>query len=78
MAYKAIRRVKKHPVDIIVGTKSRFEPGKGIPSVENEGYQRGYFCMTRETKEWYERAADISEDEVIGEIEPVKSMVSGE
>ena len=41
MAYKAIRRVKKHPVDIIVGTKSRFEPGKGIPSVENEGYQKG-------------------------------------
>ena len=40
-AYKAIRRVKKHPVDIIVGTKSRFETRKGIPSVENEVYRKG-------------------------------------
>ena len=40
-AYKAIRRVKKHPVDIIVGTKSRFESRKGIPSVENEVYRKG-------------------------------------
>ena len=28
-AYKAIRKVKKHPVDIIVGTKSRFGLRKG-------------------------------------------------
>lgn len=40
-AYRAIRRVKKRPVDIIVGTKSRFENRKGIPSVENEVYQKG-------------------------------------
>ena len=40
-AYKAIRRVKKHPVDIIVGTKSRFESRKEIPSVENEVYRKG-------------------------------------
>lgn len=40
-AYKSIRRVKKHPVDIIVGTKSRFETRKEIPSIENEVYQKG-------------------------------------
>lgn len=40
-AYKSIRRVKRHPVDIIVGTKSRFETRKEIPSIENEVYQKG-------------------------------------
>jgi predicted nucleotidyltransferase len=40
-AYKAIRRVKRHPVDIIVGTKSRFEARKDSPSVENEVYRKG-------------------------------------
>lgn len=40
-AYRAIRRVKKRPVDIIVGTKSRFERRKKIPSVENEVYEKG-------------------------------------
>lgn len=40
-AYRAIRRVKKRPVDIIVGTKSRFEKRKEIPSVENEVYEKG-------------------------------------
>ena len=40
-AYKAIRRIKQRPVDIIVGTKSRFEERKQIPSVENEVYQKG-------------------------------------
>lgn len=40
-AYRAIRHVKKRPVDIIVGTKSRFENRKRIPSVENEVYERG-------------------------------------
>jgi predicted nucleotidyltransferase len=40
-AYRAIRSVKKHPVDIIVGTQSRFESRKGFPSVENEVYRRG-------------------------------------
>ncbi len=40
-AYKAIRRVKQRPVDIVLGTRSRFEAGKNIPSVENEVYQKG-------------------------------------
>jgi predicted nucleotidyltransferase len=40
-AYKAIRMVKKRPVDIIVGTKSRFESRKNIPSIENEVYRKG-------------------------------------
>lgn len=40
-AYRAIRQVKRRPVDIIVGTKSRFEDRKGIPSVENEVYTKG-------------------------------------
>ena len=40
-AYKAIRRIKQHPVDIVLGTKSRFEERKEIPSVENEVYRKG-------------------------------------
>lgn len=40
-AYKAVRRVKQHPVDILVGTKSRFEERKRVPSIENEVYQKG-------------------------------------
>lgn len=40
-AYRAIRRVKQRPVDIIVGTESRFEQRKDIPSVENEVHQKG-------------------------------------
>lgn len=40
-AYRAIRQVKRRPVDIIVGTKSRFESRKTIPSVESEVYKKG-------------------------------------
>lgn len=40
-AYKAIRRVKRRPVDIVVGTISRFEARKEIPSIENEVYRKG-------------------------------------
>ncbi len=40
-AYKAVRRVKQHPVDILVGTKSRFEERKDFPSIENEVYRKG-------------------------------------
>ena len=40
-AYKAIRRVKQRPVDIVLGTRSRFEARKDIPSVENEVYRKG-------------------------------------
>ena len=40
-AYKAIRKIKQRPVDIVVGTKSRFEALKKFPSVENEVYRKG-------------------------------------
>ncbi|MCM1107379.1 MAG: nucleotidyltransferase domain-containing protein [Blautia sp.] len=40
-AYKAIRRIKQRPVDIVVGTQSRFEARKEIPSVESEVYRKG-------------------------------------
>lgn len=40
-AYKAIRRVKQRPVDIVLGTRSRFEARKEIPSVEYEVYRKG-------------------------------------
>lgn len=40
-AYKAIRKIKQRPVDIVVGTKSRFEARKEIPSIENEVYREG-------------------------------------
>ncbi|MCD8148280.1 MAG: nucleotidyltransferase domain-containing protein [Clostridiales bacterium] len=40
-AYKAVRRVKQRPVDIIVGTRSRFDKRKDFPSIENEVYRKG-------------------------------------
>lgn len=40
-AYRAIRRIKQRPVDIIVGSERRFESRKQIPSVENEVYKKG-------------------------------------
>ncbi len=40
-AYRSIRKIKNRPVDIIVGTESRFENRKNIPSVENEVIKKG-------------------------------------
>ena len=40
-AYRSIRRTKQRPVDILVGTRSRFEARKNMPSVENEVFQKG-------------------------------------
>lgn len=40
-AYKSIRGIKKHPVDIILGTETHFEQRKEIPSIENEVYRKG-------------------------------------
>lgn len=40
-AYRAIRRVKRRPVDIVVGTKSRFERRRELPSIESEVYRKG-------------------------------------
>jgi predicted nucleotidyltransferase len=40
-AYKAIRLTKQRPVDIIVGTRSRFDERKHAMSVENEVFEKG-------------------------------------
>ena len=40
-AYRSIRHINKRPVDIVLGTESRFEERKKIPSVENEVYEKG-------------------------------------
>lgn len=40
-AYKAVRGVKKRPVDILVGTKSRFEERKNLITLEGEVYRKG-------------------------------------
>lgn len=40
-AYKAIRKIKQHPADILLGAKSCFEERKEIPSIENEVYRKG-------------------------------------
>lgn len=40
-AYRSIRHIKKHPVDIVMGTVSRFESRKDIPSVEYEVNRKG-------------------------------------
>ena len=40
-AYRSIRHVKKRPVDIVVGTDSRFEERKLQPTIENEVFTKG-------------------------------------
>jgi len=40
-AYKAIRDIKRRPVDIIVGTESRFDERKRFPSIEQEVDSKG-------------------------------------
>ena len=50
-AYKSIRRVKQRPVDIVVGTMSRFEARKEIPSIENEVYRKGVLLYDAGDKE---------------------------
>lgn len=40
-AYKAIRTIKQRPVDIIVGTSSRFAERKNMMSLENEVSKKG-------------------------------------
>lgn len=40
-AYKAIRTIKQRPVDIIVGTSSRFDERKNMIFVENEVMKKG-------------------------------------
>ena len=40
-AYKAIRLDRSRPVDILVGTESKFEKRKNLPTIEREVYQKG-------------------------------------
>ena len=40
-AYRSIRKIKQRPVDIIVGTESRFNQRKSMPTVEHEVFQKG-------------------------------------
>lgn len=40
-AYRSIRRIKRRPVDILVGTESRFNERKDMPTVENEVFCKG-------------------------------------
>ena len=41
VAYRAVRGVKRHPLDIVVGTKGRFDERSARPTVEREVAQRG-------------------------------------
>ena len=40
-AYRSIRKIKKHSVDIIIGIESTFENKKNVSSVENEIMKKG-------------------------------------
>lgn len=40
-AYRSVRSIKKRPVDILVGTQSRFEERKNRPTVEGEVFRKG-------------------------------------
>ena len=40
-AYRSIRGVKRHSVDIVVGTESRFNERKDLPTVEHEVFRKG-------------------------------------
>ena len=40
-AYKSIRSVRNRPVDIVVGTESRFESRKNHAGIENEVMNKG-------------------------------------
>ena len=40
-AYKSVRGIKKRPVDILVGTQSRFEERTNRPTLEAEVYRKG-------------------------------------
>lgn len=52
-AYKPIRKVKRRPVDIVVGTVSRFEARKENLSIETEVYRKGVLLYDTELTEQY-------------------------
>lgn len=41
IAYQSVRSIKKRPVDIVVGTRSRFENRKKFASLEYEVFNKG-------------------------------------
>lgn len=55
-AYRSIRKIKKHPVDIIIGTESTFENKKNSPSVENEVMKKGILLYESESKKQVDMA----------------------
>ncbi len=40
-AYKSVRTIKKRPVDILVGTQSKFDERKHFQTIEGEVFQKG-------------------------------------
>ena len=48
-AHKAIRDVKQRPVDILVGTKSRFDERKDQFTIENEVFHKGLLLYGTES-----------------------------
>ena len=40
-AYRSIRGIKRRPVDIIVGTESRFQERSAMPTIEKEVASKG-------------------------------------
>ncbi len=40
-AYRAVREIKRHPVDILLGTVSSFNKRKEIPTLEREVFTTG-------------------------------------
>ena len=40
-AYRSIRQLKRRPVDIVIGTESRFEERRTMPTLENEVARKG-------------------------------------
>ena len=40
-AHRSIRKLKRRPVDILVGTESRFNQRKTMPTLEHEVFQKG-------------------------------------
>ncbi len=49
-AYRSIRHIKQRPIDILLGTKSRFEERKQLPSVEQEVFQKGVLLYDARSK----------------------------
>ncbi len=47
-AYRSIRRVKRRPVDIVIGTRNRFEERQDGYSIENEVRKKGVLLYDRE------------------------------